>query len=93
MKVANLRNGGIFVIGYEWDMMSDIFASGMMNVYFWDHHSGIMFGSPRTWTTFASYILQSPNGKYRYLINPREWNHLCFAWKSGGKTKIVLVNI
>ena len=93
MKVANLRMGGIFTIGYEWDMMSDIWASALMYVYFWDHHSGIMFGNPRTWTTFASYILQNPNGKYRYLINPREWNHLCFAWKSGGKTKIVLVNI
>ena len=93
MKVANLRMGGIFTIGYEWDMMSDMWESLLMYVYFWDHHSGINFGSPRTWTTFASYILQNPNGKYRYLINPREWNHLCFAWKSGGKTKIVLVNI
>ena len=93
MKIATLRTGGIFTIGEEWDMMSNYDDSYLMGVLFWDTHSSINFGNPRTRKTFNSYILQLPNGEYRYVINPKEWNHLCFAWASGRRSKVVLVNI
>ena len=48
------------------------------------------FGSPHTRTTFNSYILQLPNGDYS-IYRPWQWNHLCFAWSEGGKSKMVLV--
>ena len=48
------------------------------------------FGSPHTRTTFNSYILQLPDASYD-IYRPWQWNHLCFAWSSGGKSKIVLV--
>ena len=48
------------------------------------------FGSPHTTTTFNSYILQSPDGRYE-LYRPWQWNHYCFSWSSGGRSKIVLV--
>ena len=49
------------------------------------------FGYPFTRTTFFPYILQLPDGSYD-VYRPWQWNHLCFAWSSGGKSKIVLVN-
>ena len=48
------------------------------------------FGYPHTRTTFNSYILQLPNGDYS-IYRPWQWNHLCFAWSEGGKSKMVLV--
>ena len=49
-------------------------------------------GYPHTRTTFNSYILQLPNGDYS-VYRPKQWNHLCFAWSSGGKSKMVLVGM
>ena len=48
------------------------------------------FGTPHTRTTFNSYILQLPDASYD-IFRPWQWNHLCFAWSLGGKSKIVLV--
>ena len=80
------------MIGDEWDMMSDHDNSYLMGPMFLDTHSSFSFGAPKTRKTFNSYIFQFPNGEYRYIINPREWNHFCFAWSSGGRSKVVLVN-
>ena len=48
-----------------------------------------VFGYPVTKTTFSGYILND-DGEYS-IYKPRQWNHLCFAWSSGGKSKVVLV--
>ena len=48
------------------------------------------FGFPHTRTTFNSYILQLPDESFD-IYRPWQWNHICFAWSSGGKSKIVLV--
>ena len=48
-----------------------------------------VFGYPVTKTTFSGYILND-EGEYS-IYKPRQWNHLCLAWSSGGPTKIVLV--
>ena len=40
--------------------------------------------------TFNSYILQLPNGDFS-IYKPRQWNHICYAWSSGGRSKILLV--
>ena len=47
------------------------------------------FGYPIEKNTFTSYILND-DGEYS-IYRPRQWNHLCFAWSSGGKSKVVLV--
>ena len=49
-------------------------------------------GYPHTTTTFNSYILQLPNGDFS-IYKPRQWNHLCHAWTSGGRSSIMLVSI
>ena len=48
------------------------------------------FGYPPTRTTYNSYIPQLPDASYD-IYRPWQWNHLCFAWSSGGKSKLVLV--
>ena len=53
------------------------------------HISIFVFGYPVTKTTFSGYILND-DGEYS-IYKPRQWNHLCMAWSTGGKTKIVLV--
>ena len=49
------------------------------------------FGYPPTRTTYNSYIPQLPDASYD-IYRPWQWNHLCFAWSSGGKSKLVLVS-
>ena len=53
------------------------------------HISIFVFGYPVTKTTFSGYILND-DGDYS-IYKPRQWNHLCMSWSSGGPTKIVLV--
>ena len=48
-----------------------------------------VFGYPVAKTSFSGYILND-NGDYS-IYKPRQWNHLCMSWSSGGPTKIVLV--
>ena len=48
-----------------------------------------VFGYPVTKTTYSGYILND-NGEYS-IYKPRQWNHMCFAWSSGGESKVVLV--
>ena len=55
-----------------------------------EHASNLIFGYPPTKkTTFTGYVLHD-NGNYS-IYRPKQWNHFCFAWSSGGKSKIVLV--
>ena len=49
-----------------------------------------LFGYPVAKNTYSGYILDD-NGEYS-IYKPRQWNHLCFAWSSKGKSKVVLVN-
>ena len=53
------------------------------------HISIFIFGYPVTKTTYSGYILND-EGEYS-IYKPRQWNHLCFAWSSGGASKVVLV--
>ena len=53
------------------------------------YNSNFIFGYPVTKTTFSGYILNN-DGDYS-IYKPRQWNHLCMSWSSGGPTKIVLV--
>ena len=48
-----------------------------------------VFGYPVAKNTYSSIILNN-NGEYS-IYKPRQWNHLCFSWSSGGKSKVVLV--
>ena len=54
------------------------------------HISVFNIGYPHERGTFNSYILQLPNGDFS-IYKPRQWNHLCYAWSSGGRSKIMLV--
>ena len=49
-----------------------------------------LFGYPVAKNTYSGYILDD-NGEYS-IYKPRQWNHLCFAWSSRGKSKVVLVS-
>ena len=51
--------------------------------------SNLNFGHPQTRTTFTGYIPYLPDGEYS-IYSPRQWNHICFAWSSGGKSKFVV---
>ena len=53
------------------------------------HVSFFVFGHPVGRGSYATYILDI-DGDYSFY-RPRQWNHLCFAWSSGGPSKLVLV--
>ena len=53
------------------------------------HVSIFVFGYPVEKNSHTGYILNF-DGDYSFY-KPRQWNHLCFAWSSGGPSKVMLV--
>ena len=52
--------------------------------------SVLNFGYPATRTTFNSYLLRDNSGDYE-VFRPFVWNHICFTFKKGSYSRIVLV--
>ena len=52
--------------------------------------SYLNFGYPQTRTTFNSYLLRDNSGDYE-VFRPFVWNHICFTFKKGSYSRIVLV--
>ena len=55
------------------------------------HVSIFVFGYPVEKMTYNCYILNL-DGDYS-IYRPRQWNHLCMSWSSGGPSKVVLVSV
>ena len=53
--------------------------------------SVLNFGYPATRTTYNSYLLRDQDGNYE-IYNPYVWNHICFSFKKGGYSRVVLVS-
>ena len=54
--------------------------------------STFKFGYPVKRGTFNSYILTKAPGSYGVYV-PFIWNHLCYAYKKPGDSRMVLVRL
>jgi hypothetical protein len=53
--------------------------------------SVLNYGYPHTRSTFNSYLLREDDGNYE-IYTPYTWNHICYSFKTGGESRVVLAS-